>query len=536
MAKESVFVCSECGDDIKGAGKETSPYQTVFTAMQKHPEATVMVREKGEYSELAKVQLKKTKKMLEIMKRKQEKSTEKEAPEKEEKEFVELKAVEGLSLAEKKKIRDLREEESSVVAVTGWVHRLRRQKNFVFVILRDGTGYLQCIFQGDICKTREMGELMVESAITVYGAVKKVPAAKEAPGGHELVGKYWQVVGMAPSGEEAFETQLNEHASVDTAFSHRHLVHRGERTAAIMKTRAEALHAFRMHYRARGYVEMTPPCLVQTQCEGGSTLFHVKYFGEDAYLTQSSQLYLETVCPAHGDVFCIQPSFRAEGSRTRRHVAEYTHVEGECVFIDFEELLLRAEDLVCDTVERILSGPGRAEVLKLNPEFTAPSRPFQRMDYSDAISWLRERDIKKEDGTDFVFGDDIPEKPERVIVDTIGAPLFLTRFPAKMKAFYMSRDPKNPLVAEAFDLLLPNVGEVIGGSMREPDYDALLERFREEGLPEERYYWYLDQRKYGTFPHGGYGLGFERFITWILGLHHIRETCMYPRYVGRCEP
>lgn len=454
-------------------------------------------------------------------------------------EYIELQEDASLPTAQKIKIREAvaAREAGRRVVLYGWVHRLRMQgKNMMFITLRDGTGYLQCLLSGDQCRSADVPRLTVESTVALYGELAAVPKGKSAPGGHELIVDYWKIVHAAPSGIDAFETRLNKEANPDVLFDQRHLVLRGETAAMLMRLRSVFLQAFRAHYIEQGYVELTTPCLTQTECEGGSTLFKLDYYGEPAYLTQSSQLYLETAIPSLGDVFCIQMSFRAEASRTRRHLSEFTHIEAECPFITYDELLERLEFLVCDVLGKVLSGPMAEAALELNPDLKVPARPFRRMQYAEAIEWLRAHDVRKDDGTLYEYGEDIPEKPERFMVDTIGEPIFLCRFPADMKAFYMYRDEADRTLTHSTDLLMPGVGEIVGGSMRIWDYEELMRGYAKEGIDPKHYYWYTDQRKYGSCPHGGYGLGFERFLAWALRREHVRELCFYPRYMKRCTP
>jgi asparaginyl-tRNA synthetase len=352
-----------------------------------------------------------------------------------------------------------------------------------------------------------------------------------------LAADYWEVIGMAPGGDEAFSNKLTADSSPDLLYNLRHLAIRGETNSAVLKMRHFALKCFRDHFYDNGYCEVTPPLMVQTQVEGGSTLFGFKYYGENAYLTQSSQLYLETALPALGDVYCIADSFRAENSHTRRHLSEFSHIEAECPFIKFDDLLSRLEHLVCDVIERLYAIPEAKKILlDLNPNFQVPKRPFRRMNYVDAIKWLNDNGIKKESGDNFQVGDDIPEAPERKMTDTINEPILLCRFPAEIKSFYMKKCPEDKRFTESVDVLMPNVGEVVGGSMRMTDEKELLEAYKREGIDPAPYYWFTDQRKYGTCEHGGFGLGFERFLAWVLARYTVRDVCLYPRYPGRCTP
>ncbi|CDW51875.1 Asparaginyl-tRNA synthetase, cytoplasmic [Trichuris trichiura] len=547
-ASNEIYISESTGSDDTGDGTSKKPFKTLLHAMKfvgVEPFPTFLADVPGEEEGWKPVSQSQFKKYHRLWQQELRKSKERTSKELEDaiRRDQNLEAAKSVLVEEDPnlpspvvvKIRDAPNMVEKRVKVFGWVHRMRRQgKQLMFVVLRDGTGYLQCIISGKLCQTYDAIMLSQESSLFVIGTLTHVPEGKEAPGGCELAVDFWKIIGESPAG--GIENVLNEEAHPDILLDQRHLVLRGENLSKIMKVRGQLLAAFRAHFHSRGYCEVTPPTMVQTQVEGGSTLFKFDYYGEEAYLTQSSQLYLETCLPSLGDVYCIAMSYRAEKSRTRRHLSEYTHVEAECPFITFDELLCRLEDIVCDVAKRVIESCEGHLVMELNPKFKIPSKPFRRMAYTDAIKWLNEHGVKKEDGFDFQFGDDIPEAPERLMTDTINEPIFLHSFPATLKSFYMSRREDNQLLTESVDLLMPNVGEVVGGSMRIWKEQELMDAFKRHGIDPEPYYWFTDQRKYGSCPHGGYGLGLERFLTWVTGRYHIRDTILYPRFVERCTP
>jgi len=448
---------------------------------------------------------------------------------------VALEEPQGVAPAKRIEIAEVKKNIGSRVKVYGWVHTLRQQGGMMVILLRDGSGWpplLQCVLSGQLAKVYIAATLHREASVVIYGKLVKDERAKDS-GGIELHADYWQLVGAA---DGDIDNQYNEQSLPDVLGDNRHLVIRDTTTSTILKMRSIVTHCFRSHFMDKGYWEVTPPTIVQTQVEGGSTLFKFDYYGEAAYLTQSSQLYLETCVPALGKVFCCLSSYRAEKSKTRRHLSEFTHFEGEVGFLSFEQLLDILEDMVVNVAERVVEKA--PEMLKfLNPKFEVPKRPFMRMNYDDAIKFCNDHGIPANDAGDkFEWGDDISEKPERAMTDMIGRPIFLTRFPAKMKSFYMARCPENKELTESVDLLMPGVGEIIGGSMRAWDPDELLAGFKREGINPEPYYWYTELRKWGTQPHGGWGLGMERYLCWMLGQDNVRDVCLYARHMGRCKP
>ncbi|KAI9892296.1 MAG: hypothetical protein M1814_001495 [Vezdaea aestivalis] len=535
-AKNSVYIDEDVGiDSPQASGTEASPFKSLgYAYIQQPPQGsspsyltrksqTGPVSEDGdpaarlEWKPATKSATKKAQNYLDQHKKKQAKEKEQSALREREDEkrraaLEEAKKIvieqdKSLPVATKIKIR---EQDSSIVKlgsgdgsaegtrvqVSGWVHRLRSQKDVVFVTLRDGYGLLQCILTGDLAKSYDIQTLTLETTLSIYGEMREVPPKQHAPDNRELHADYFKVIGRAPGDKEAITNIIAKDADPQTMLNNRHLVIRGDTASGVLKIRAAVLRAFRAVYLDLHCLEVTPPCMVQTQVEGGGTLFAFDYYGEKAYLTQSSQLYLETCLPALGDVFCVQESFRAEKSLTRRHLSEFTHIEAELAFIAFEDLLTHIEELICRVVDMILSDPKTGRMItELNPDFKAPERPFMRIKYADAITWLKEHEIVNEDGGEHTFGDDIAEAAERRMTDIINKPIFLTHFPAEIKAFYMKRDVTDDRVTESVDVLMPGVGEIVGGSMRLEGLEELLKALEREGIGADPYYWFTDQRK-----------------------------------------
>lgn len=554
----SLYIKDSTGvDELTITGTKEQPFKTPAFALfanvtnngtdAAEPKLFVFKDEENGFVEITASALKKARKGVEGLKKKAIKAKEQEAKLEQQKlenaakqmAALNIKIEEDKSLPEAKKYKILKAYGAvgERVKVSGWIHRLRSNKKVVFIVLRDGTGYLQCVLTGDLALAKQTLDLTLESTVTLYGTIINVPEGKTAPGNVELNVDYYEVVGLAPAGDEAFSNKIAEDTDPSILLDQRHLALRGETLSSVMKVRAAFLRAIRRVYEEEGLLEVTPPCMVQTQVEGGSTLFKLDYYGEEAYLTQSSQLYLETCLPSLGDVFCIQESFRAEKSHTRRHLSEYTHIEAELAFLTFEELLDHIETVIVNSVKYVLEDPVAGPIVKqLNPDFVAPAKPFMRLEYKDAITWLQEHNIKNEDGEDFKFGDDIAEAAERKMTDTIGVPILLTKFPVEIKSFYMPRCKDDNRVTESVDVLMPTVGEITGGSMRINSIDELIAGFKREGIDPKPYYWFIDQRKYGTSPHGGYGLGTERILAWLCNRFTVRDCSLYPRFSGRCKP
>lgn len=527
-----VYIDEDVGvDDASTLGTEASPYKTLLQAMKSHGSESISyltrksvtgaVSEDGdpaarlEWKPATKSALKKATNLFDAWKKKEAKTAdlamrEKEEAAKRQQVLEDAKKVvitEDSSLPAPVRIRldeqdpakitlGTKDNEGTRVKVLGRVHRFRSQKELMFITLKDGYGQMQVVFSGELIKTYAALTLTLETSLEIRGRLQSVPAGARAPLDRELHADYFKVIGVAAGEKEAITNKVQAEGQKQDLLDQRHLVLRGDVASNVMKVRAAVLRAFRQAYVETRCTEVTPPAMVQTQVEGGSTLFAFDYYGEQAYLTQSSQLYLETCIPSLGDVYCVCPSFRAEKSLTRRHLSEYTHVEAELDFIEFDDLLNHLEKVICRVIDLTLADPViKAYIDELNPEFKIPSRPFKRMRYSDAIDWLVENNIPNEEGQPHTFGDDIAEAAERRMTDILNVPILLTHFPTEIKAFYMKKDPEDRRVTESVDVLMPGVGEIVGGSMRIDDYAELMEGYKREGIDPTPYYWYTDQRK-----------------------------------------
>jgi asparaginyl-tRNA synthetase len=434
-------------------------------------------------------------------------------------------------------IFDIGKHEGQTVTIEGWLYNLRESGKLLFPIFRDGTGTIQ----GVVPKSAVPAEvfeavkgLTQESSVRVEG---KVRADKRAPGGYELDVSNVQVL-QRVSEADPYPISLKEHG-VDFLMEHRHLWLRTPRQAAILRVRAEIIKAVRNYFDDNGFTLTDPPILTPAACEGTSTLFPVDYFGEQAYLTQSGQLYIEATAMALGKVYSFGPTFRAEKSKTRRHLTEFWMVEPELAYATLDDLMDLGENLISFVVKRCLQNR-RVDLTTIGRDVTKLEKvevPFPRITYDDAVQLLQQGHAKGAVEAKFEWGGDFGSPDETYLSSQFDRPVLVHRYPAKVKAFYMEPDPQRPELALCVDVLAPEgYGEIIGGSQRMASYELLLQRIREHNLPEEAFRWYLDLRKYGSVPHGGFGMGIERVVAWICGLEHVRETIPFPRMLHRLYP
>jgi asparaginyl-tRNA synthetase len=434
-------------------------------------------------------------------------------------------------------ISEIGQHEGQTVTIRGWLYNLRESGKLLFPQFRDGSG----IIQGVVPKNAVPPEvfdaiktLTQESSVIIEG---KVRADKRAHGGYELDVANVQVVQLVPE-STPYPITPKEHGT-DFLMEHRHLWVRSQRQAAILRVRAEIIKAARDFFDERGFTLTDPPIITPAACEGTSTLFPVDYFDEQAFLTQSGQLYIEATAMALGKVYSFGPTFRAEKSKTRRHLTEFWMVEPEVAYGTLDDIMDLAEGFISFIVKRCLE-KRRVDLQTIGRDISKLEKieaPFPRISYDDAVKNLQEGHARGALESKFEWGGDLGSPDETYLSAQFDKPVMVHRYPAKVKAFYMEPDPQRPDLALCVDVLAPEgYGEIIGGSQRMASHELLLQRIHEHNLPEEAFKWYLDLRKFGSVPHSGFGMGIERAVAWICGLEHVRETIPFPRMLYRLYP
>ncbi len=425
-------------------------------------------------------------------------------------------------------IQNIRFHTGEVVTLKGWVYNLRKSGKIWFLLLRDGTGIIQCVVSKNDCDDASFdlkNILTQESSVIVTGLVRP---DQRAEGGYELITQKIKLVNVA----QEYPIAKKEHG-IEFLMDHRHLWLRSRRQHAIMRIRHTVIKSIRTFFDQRDFTLIDTPIFQKMATEGTATLFETGYFDDKAYLTQSGQLYAEAAALALGKVYCFGPTFRAEKSKTRRHLTEFWMVEPEMAYYDLEMDMQLAEEMIMFVVAEVLLDR-RPELETLERDISkleAIATPFPRMHYDAAIKLLQEK------GEAVRWGDDFGAPHETIIGEAYSNPVMVHHYPAAIKAFYMKRDPENAKYTLAVDMLAPEgYGEIIGGSQREDDLNLLIQRMQTEGMDPENYSWYLDLRRYGSVPHAGFGLGVERTVAWLCGLKHIREAIPFPRTMTRLTP
>lgn len=414
------------------------------------------------------------------------------------------------------------------VSIRGWLYNKRSSGKIKFVLVRDGTGIIQCVISAKEVEPSVLelfAELTQESSLIVTGIVNE---DERAPGGYELLVKNLEVVQIA----QDYPITPKEH-STSYLLDRRHLWIRSLKQNAILRVRAEIIRAVRDFLDDDGFILADTPIFTPTSCEGTSTLFETEYFDRKAYLTQSGQLYNEATAMALGKVYCFGPAFRAEKSKTRRHLTEFWQVEPEAAYYDMDDIADVVERLVLYVVQTVLKKRSRElETLERDTSLLEKlSLPFPRITYDEALQLLKKK------GTEIEYGSDLGGADETLLSDEFQSPFFVTLYPLRAKVFYMKTHPENPELALCFDLLAPEgYGEIVGGSQRVDDEETLRKRLEEHNLPQEPFEWYLDLRRFGSVPHSGFGLGIERTVAWICGIQHIRQAIPFPRTIYRLSP
>lgn len=418
--------------------------------------------------------------------------------------------------------------EGQEVQIKGWLYNKRSSGKIYFLLIRDGTGTIQSVAaKGEMpdSEFKVCDEVTQESSIIVSGIVRK---DARAPGGYELTLKHIEIVQVS----KPYPITPKEHG-IGFLMDNRHLWIRSRKQHAILEIRAEVINALRDFFNNEGFVLVDAPILTPSSCEGTTTLFETDYFGRKAYLTQSGQLYNEATCMAFGKVYCFGPAFRAEKSKTRRHIIEFWQIEPEIAYADLNKVIEYAERAIVYTVERVLENcKNELSIIERDTKLLENIKsPFPRKTYSEAVQ------ILKDQGETFEWGEDFGAPQETVISNLFNKPVHITHFPSKVKPFYMKKAPENDKLALGVDVLAPEgYGEIVGGGQREENFEVLEKRLEQDNLPKETFQWYLDLRKFGSVPHGGFGLGIERTVTWLCGIHHIRESIPFPRLLDRIYP
>jgi asparaginyl-tRNA synthetase len=422
------------------------------------------------------------------------------------------------------KVQDAPKFAGKRITLRGWVYRQRAGKNVAFIVLRDASGTIQCTVKEGNPDFGKASSITVESSVELHGKIRK---DERAPGGYELEVEKLNII------QKAERFPITKDQSVEWLLDTRHLWLRSQKLTNVLKVRQYVMDYMREWFKDNDFWEVQPPILTQAGCEGGSTLFKLKYFDDYAYLTQSGQLYNEVFTTSLERIFVFAPSFRAEKSRTTRHLAEYWHLEEEAAFVDNEGNMEIQEGLVSHACQKLAKEhPDLLEFFGRDPrDLLAVKPPFDRMSYDEAIEAVQKK------GGKIKWGEDMGTEEERLLTQDLKAPLFVYNYPAHIKAFYMRIDPENPKTVLCDDLLAPEGhGEIIGGSERIWELGELLQAIKDWKLDPKDYGWYIDLRKYGSVPHSGFGLGFERIIKWILRLEHIRDAIAFPRTINRVKP
>ncbi|MGD8505488.1 MAG: asparagine--tRNA ligase [Candidatus Bathyarchaeota archaeon] len=413
--------------------------------------------------------------------------------------------------------------EGKQVSIRGWIYRKRETKQTIFLIVRDGSSIVQCTAKVGTPSWKDASRVTIESSVTLSGIVTR---DKRAPGGFEVAVNDLEIVGLA----EAFP--ITRDKSEEFLRDVRHLWLRSRKMNAILKVRSEVLKFVHECFKEQSFIEVSPPMFISSAVEGGATLFGLKYFDRDMYLTQSAQLHLEALIHSYEKVYCIAPSFRAEKSRTIRHLTEYWHVEAEEAFTTLDDLMRLEENLVSYICQETAK-QCRSELELVGIDTSALSQvktPFPRITYNEAIEKLHEKGFK------IPWGEDLGFNEEKALGAEYEKPFFIHAYPKKIRAFYVKAYPDNPKLVMSVDLLVPHIGELATGGARVDDQDELMRNLEEFGLPKESYSWYIDLRKYGTVPHTGFGMGVERLLAWMLNLGNIMDAIPFPRTIRRAYP